>query len=450
MKKSTAVKLIAAVAVFAGVGAASAGTVYDKHDAKMDFSFEAGLGAFSVGEANFGAGQDFDPSTSDDRDTVNWSEYYMKPKLNATYSVGGTTVYGEWSVVAAATGHDGDAIGFTEGGDEHMDTETAFLGWKSGKLFSDLGENAIEIYGGRAPIVIADGFVMGDGAFDGDSALDGGQRPNFWMAPHSAFKWAGVMKVNTEPVRGDIFWFEADYTHGNTQGVGVNVEAAIGKYGKVGAMYISLFESDRDTRDGMNVIEARYYGNPLADVVEGTYLNLEYANETNDDEDVKAFAFAGELGYSIGCPGKPTVAYRYSHYSGDDLGTSDNEGYDPLFQKAFARSWGTWLEGEIFGEYFYSNSNKVSHTLMVKAQPLDSLAVSLLAFRFYAAEDNFYGEDLSSKHLADEINLTADWTVAPYLLLSGAVGYAKPGKGLKDLGFDEETSLAEIYAILTF
>lgn len=454
MKKVFATKLIAAVAVFAGMGVASAATVYDKHDAKFDFTFEAGMGAFTVDKANFGVGQDWGGATDSDRKTVNWTEYYMKPKIAGAYKVGTSTLYGEWTVLAAKTGHDGDAIGYTADGHDHIDTETALVGWKSGKVFEGLGDDAIELYVGQAPLVIADGFVVGDGAADGNSNV-GGKHPAFWFGPHSSFWNTAVLKARTATVNGDAFWFKTDETQANTEGFGLNIEVPISKYGKLGAMYMKLNNSDNENRDGMNVIEARYYGNPLADLTDAPYLNLEYVNQNNTETEgytVKSYAFAIEAGYSfLKCPTKPTLSYRFSYYRGDQDDTDDYfEGYDPLFQKAFARGWGTWLEGEIMGEYIMVNSNKETHMVMLKANPTDKLAVGAAAYRFYAQRDDFYGERVADRHLADEVNIFADWTVNENLLLSGAIGRAWAGDGLADIGMDNPTSVAEITAVVYF
>ncbi len=451
MKKFAAISLFAALGLALSVGAASAASVYDANGAKLDFSFEAAAGYFLVGNANFGAGQDFDPLTGDNKD-VEWQEFYMKPTLSGEYSLGTSSLYGVWTAVASKTTGDGDAIAFTDGGDSNVDNDFFYAGWKSGTITPFLGENGLEIYAGQAPIVISDGFIMADGSADGDSNL-GGRRPAFWMGPHKGFRRAVVAKLNTSPVRGDLFWFKTDVTQARTEGYGANIEGTIGAYGTLGGLIMELVDSESANRDGMMVYEARYMGNPLADVLEGLYLNFEYANQKNTkgDQDVDAYAWAAEAGYTIANVfAAPTIAYRYTVYSGDDLSTSKDEAYDPLFQTAFGRGWGTWLEGEIMGEYFYINSNKKSHTLIVKGDPMENLSVGLLAFRFYSAEDNVYGTPTTDKHLADELNVYADWSVTDSLLLSAAVGRAWPGDGLKNEGYDDATDLVEVTAFWNF
>jgi hypothetical protein len=370
----------------------------------------------------------------------------MMPKLAASYAAGSSTIYGEWSVIASGTRGDGDAIAWTSPNTDHLDNETAFIGWKSGKTFEALGENAIDAYFGQARFVVADGFLVGDGSRDLN------QRGCFWLAPHASFQRVAALKINTTPVRGDIFYLDTDWSQGDTKGWGVNAEYTTEKYGTFGAMYLRLNESEIDTREGMNVYELRYMGNPLADSLQNFYLNLEYALEKNnsDEGELDADALVVEAGYTIAAAWSPTVSYRFANYSGDETATAKSEKFDPLFQKGFSRGWGTWLEGELMGEFFYGNYNKKSHTIAVKTKPTDTIGAGLLFYRFYADQEVADGIPVPDKHLADEINLYVDWSVNANLFLTGAVGRAFPSDDLKDAGYDKNFDVYEVAAIVYF
>ncbi|TLN03910.1 hypothetical protein FDZ71_12330 [bacterium] len=332
-------------------------------------------------------------------------------------------------------------MGWTAPNTHHVDNELAYIGWKSGKTFAT--ENLLDIYYGQAKFAVSDGFLVGDGARDFN------QRGCFWLAPHASFERAAVIKINASPVRGDLFYLATDWSQGVTKGFGANVEYSIDKYGTVGAMFMTLNESDIATREGMKVYEGRYMGNPLADSVENFYLNLEYAIERNNDAAGKlaADALAAEVGYTFAAAMSPTLSYRFANYSGDEAATgSKSEAFDPLFQKAFGRGWGTWLEGELMGEFFYSNSNKKSHMLGLKAKPTDSISAGLLAYSFYADQ----GNGMTDSHMADEVNLYCDWTVSDKLFVTGAIGRAFPAKGLKDGGYDKNFDVFEVAAIVYF
>jgi hypothetical protein len=435
----------ALVALAVGAGAASAATVADKYGAKLDFTFEAGAGTFAVKNANFGSGQFFDTDETDS--DVDWQEYYMLPKLSGTYGLGASTLYSEFAMAATGTRGDGDAIAYTEGNTDNFNAEIVSVGWKSGKLFESLGENAIDAYYGKARLVISDAFLVGDGS------SDRGRQGAFWLAPHSSFQRVGALRVNTSPVRGDLFFLETDETQYVTHAYGANLEGTIGKYGTLGGMFLRLTGSELDSRDGMRVYELRYMGNPLADLIDNSYLNIEYAKENNPDSDVEvnATAYTVEAGHTFELPWSPALSYRFARYSGDkDPDDGQSEAFDALFQKGFSRGWGTWLEGEIMGEYFYSNSNKQSHTVAIKAKPVEEISTGILLYRIFADEKNLWGDRLTHYHLADEADLYVDYTVNENLLISAAAGYAKPGRGLRDLGYDQDTAVFEIAAYVYF
>ena len=48
---------------------------------------------------------------------------------------------------------------------------------------------------------------------------------------------------------------------------------------------------------------------------------------------------------------------------------SENETFDPLFYGM--SDWGTWYQGEIFGEFAASNRNLDTHTLRLRVEPIE-------------------------------------------------------------------------------
>ena len=82
---------------------------------------------------NFGAGR-VDLKSGDNSGDAQWGEGYLKPSLDLTYETDAAgTVYGGASAVGAVTVGDGDAGGFTDGGDKQLDVEGLYAGWRSGK-----------------------------------------------------------------------------------------------------------------------------------------------------------------------------------------------------------------------------------------------------------------------------------------------------------------------------
>jgi hypothetical protein len=81
------------------------------------------------------------------------------------------------SVVGALTRGNGDATSSlapqgasstTSNAPQHAALEDALIGWHSGNLFADtLGEDAIELSGGRQSFVLGDSFLIGSGVVNG-------------------------------------------------------------------------------------------------------------------------------------------------------------------------------------------------------------------------------------------------------------------------------------------
>src|SRR5260370_38411560 len=139
---------------------------------------EAGLGGFSVGNVDTGAGNvntdaplqgPFPPSER--RTTRDWFEGFVKPsaELETPFFDFGHT-YVLVSVVGALTRGNGDATSSlapqgarstTSDAPQHAALEDAVIGWHSGNLFAaSLGEDAIVLSGGRQSFLLAASFLL--------------------------------------------------------------------------------------------------------------------------------------------------------------------------------------------------------------------------------------------------------------------------------------------------
>jgi hypothetical protein len=85
------------------------------------------------------------------------------------------------------------------------------------------------------------------------------------------------------------------------------------------------------------------------------------------------------------------LSYRYAYFSGNDPDSSKSEDFDPLFYGLYESDpggeneqveWGTWIQGEIIGEFVLLNSNLKTHTVRLRAYPLDELWFNLIYYRF--------------------------------------------------------------------
>ena len=155
--------------------------IYDQYGYRLAVGIEAGLGGFLVGNVDTGAGNvntdaplqgPFPPSER--RTTRDWFEGFIKPfaELETPFFDFGHT-YVLVSVVGALTRGNGDATSSlapqgarstTSDAPQHAALEDAVIGWHSGNLFADsLGDDAIELSGGRQSFVLGDSFLLGTG-----------------------------------------------------------------------------------------------------------------------------------------------------------------------------------------------------------------------------------------------------------------------------------------------
>jgi hypothetical protein len=336
--------------------------LWEREGFKLDLALTATTGYFHTESVNFGAGRREPDGTVDTR--VHWAEGFIEPVLKAAYdSDAWGTLYGGLGYVGALTRGEGDAGGFTRGTAEDIATEHLYFGWRSGQLFPALGENAIDLSYGRQEFRLGEGFILSDGN------LDIGAKGTYFLMPRTAFERAALLRFNLTPVRADLFYLSSDADQANTELAGINLEYVEEALGTFGISYFHITDSASPLRNGMHVLSLRGKGRPLDPHV---FLAAEYVLEEHSGA-VQAHAWYVEAGYTwVQGPGSPGLHYRFSHYSGDDPISGENESFDPLFYDPLfytynpERVWGTWTQGEITGAYLLFNSNLNIHMVQLK------------------------------------------------------------------------------------
>jgi hypothetical protein len=414
-------------------------SLFNSEAMSIDAGVEVGAGYFDTRNTNFGSGR-VDYRTGNNTGDAQWTEGYIEPGLTGTYQLKRSgRLYGGFSAVGAFTGGDGDASGFTDGGDNDIDVESLYGGWNSGDAFANsLGEDTFDISYGRQEFQVGDGFLIYDGYFD---ALNDGA---FWLAPRSSFERAGLVKVNTKPLRGDVFYLKASHTQDDTELAGINVEYVRDDLGTFGGMYFHVLDSDPPIfwgpRDGVDVFSLR-----AAEISFPGLNNLafwgEYVRETGDGKygDKDATGWYVETQYSLPeVRWTPRLSLRYASFSGDgDPSDNNSKDFDPFFY-GFSRGWGTWYQGEVTGEYLLFNSNQKNYMVHLAANPTDALEMGALYFHFLLDKKNYFGTPVSSDDFADEINIYADWSISEQLSASAVYGVAFPGNGAEQAFGDND------------
>ncbi|MBE0435150.1 MAG: alginate export family protein [Methylomicrobium sp.] len=437
---------IVTLSAIAGNPAAAETKLIDLDNFSLSFGGDIAAAGFITNNTNYGAGR-IDFFTGENTGDASWVEAWAKPGLDFEFkhdSIG--AIYGGVSGVFALTRGDGDAGGFTRGDEEAIDLENYYLGWRY---------SIFDISVGGQRFQVGDGFLIIDGNFDMGS--DG----TFWSTPRFAFDNTAILKINSDPVRADLFWLRGDENQGHTEIAGINLEYVDQDYGTLATTYFRTIDIDRGfnevlARQDMDVISLR-----ATEVKTPWSPNLafwgEYVIQTGKGEGTKyaADAWYTEAQYTFeNILWKPKLTYRYARFSGDK-NPDDNKrrDFDPYFYglNVDRGAWGTWFQAEIAGNYQLFNNNQNNHMLKLDIYPGETYGFGTVYYNFYLNQSNYLGTPVNNRHFSDEINLYAEWypTENLYTALSGGVSF--PGEAAKEaFGDNKAYSLIQVYAIYSF
>ncbi len=401
---------------------------------KADASLNARLGLRQGEDINFGLGAlagfgQLSNSTGERSRTD--LQASLKPSLKTEYARGDHTWYGGVSVVAATTTLDGELSGqFARAGERVINTDSAYVGWRHGVL--DLS------YGGQ-PFTVGDGLIIGDGNFN--QGHDNGQ---YWIGAFEAWRNTGILKLNTAPVRADFFWLRTDKDLGDSRVVGMNFEnSSTEQFGKLSVMAFKVAESTAGF-EGMYVWGVRG-GELHHPALPGFTFFGEYIHEIGDsdltDTVNDADAWYVEPNYQfLNWRWTPKFSYRFSHYSGDDAATPDNEEYRGLFFTFGKRDWDTWYQGEVNGEFFLFNENQVSHMVKAVVYPSPTYALKAMYYHHELDTPQYFGVPTTSENWSDELNLQLEFYPTDRLYGLLGVAWATPNQAAEDV-FGNESQL---------
>jgi len=386
-----------------------------------EFNFDASLGLFGFGNSLYTDPRPDEPSGNL---SSNWMEGTVKPALSGQYTMDGSSqFYGKLSAVGERTSR--TAPGVAGGDASSFMVEDFSIGWRSGNMFSGLGENALDFTLGRSQYRLGHGLLLWDGS------AEGGSRGGYWTNARKAFEVAAIGRLNTGPHKVEAFYLDKDElpeSDSDTTLYGVNYEFALGEDTTLGATYMS-FSADplmRPERDGLDVYNVRAYTAPIPSL-KALSFEAEYAKEDNGtllDSD----AWNLQVAYQLETAWKPRISYRYAVFEGDDPSTTTNEAFDGLLTGFY--DWGAWWQGEIAGEYFLSNSNLISHQLRVHVKPTESISTGLMFFDFKLDQPATFGA-ITADEVAHELDWYMDWTVNDNVILSFVLAAADPGEAVE-------------------
>lgn len=386
-----------------------------------------------------------------------WSEWGIEFGLEGTWALEEHgRLRGSASGVFTTTRFGLDAAGSNlDLSDEHpteVTLEDASIGWSSGDLFPQLGEDAIDVSVGSQEYFVGSRFLFGDGA------TDGGKRGGYWISMRRAYRMTAIASLTTGPFLGELVYLRPnDLPDTSTDLAGANLEWSFGERATLGGGYWHIFDSDDARRDGLHVFDLRGSLVPLARLP-GLVVSAELVHERNASEN-RSWGGTVELGHEFSqTPWNPYLSVRYAGFSGD-RGTNDVvEAFDPLYYDL--EDWGTWYLGEIFGEYVATNRNLDVVTARLRVEPAEAWTLTCLYYWFHLDElanrltPRLFDPRvvlIRDKNLGHELDLVVDWEMNEHLAWSAVFGALFPAKGLEQaLRGDSVWTHLMLYASIRF
>ena len=417
---------------------AMAGYTFEEGNLSGEATLTVGGATVSTRNVNFGAGGVDQRNGRNIGTRVDWQEFYLKPGVTLKYAIDPDfDLIAGGSVVSAKTFGDGDAGGFTRSSDGYTAMEEAYAGFRVGEW---------TFTAGRQNYLIGNGFIVMDGNLDskGDGA--------YWLGPRTAFRDSGVLAWDHGALKAQAFSLRTDSHLGDFRLNGANLDYNLADQVTLGAMAMKV-DSQTNTyatplrRDGMQVYNFRALRGQLPGL-DALTLNGEYAVQRGSGDGVKydAKAWYGQADYTFqSLPLTPVLGYRYALFSGDDnLADNTQQSWDPL-SKGFT-DWGTWLVGDVMGNYVLFNTNQRVQQFSLKTHLSETLTLGAIHYQFWLDKDNFQGIAVDDRRFANENVIYLDWTPTERLYTSLAYNWVDAKSAAKQVfGDDDRFSALELY-----
>jgi hypothetical protein len=265
-----------------------------------------------------------------------------------------------------------------------------------------------------------------------------------------------VVKINTEPVRGDVFWLRTDGDFRDSRVVGVSLETTTREaFGTLGFMYIEVLEGGAFNLDGIEAWNLRATAVEFPGI-ENVELYAEWVLEVGSDDDGggrdnDAVGWYVEGQYHCKwLPWTPTLAYRYVRLSGDEADTVENEEYRGLFYTIFKRDWDTWYQGEIAGEYHLFNQNQVTQMFKLKSFPHPQWALTFYYYHHDLEEPHYFDTPVTATDWSDEINFGVEHFRDGFFYAYAGVAWSTPHAAAREIFGDDDFTVIQTFISFTF
>lgn len=341
-------------------------------------------------------------------------------------------VYGGLSAIVS--GSKGQEL-FTDKTRGYFGMEDAYVGIVTGKTWDNGHRLVFNASVGRQRFTIGDGYLIAN------TSSNGGDKAALQSNPRWAADMFARATIKYDNTSLELFYLDPDelpVVDSKTSVIGLNMETLPTNRLSVGGSFLYVPKSeygyftttDTFAREGLQVFDARFRWQPKND---GLFLAGEGGIQSNKNLPMRAYGYYGELGWNFSkLPWKPTVSYRHSRFSGDDLSTDRFERWDPLLSGGNGEQW---VQG-INHFKVVQNSNAIAHRLQIRLRPKPRLEFVPQVWVFKADSFTNLGGNpalsfLESKAYGFETNLTFKVFWSRKVYIQGHVAATFPGEGVK-------------------
>jgi hypothetical protein len=400
-----------------------------------------------LGEYNNRSG---DPFYKNNLSDIYW-EHTIEPNIKAAVNFPkGSQLYSGFSMIySAMLGQDPSGItyrGASPSGSradyapypdykDWMMTEEMYVGWRSGKLLDEWGENAIDLSVGSQDYKLGTGLLLANGTDDG------GFRGSYWIGSRTVFINTMIARINVNGYKLEGFYLENNPRNPNNKKryTGMNIEYNYHDKANFGFSYINDDDFNGNLTAKTDAYDFRVDFKPLAEMLPNLSISTEYVYQLNnkftdpDPENPNLYNYGnmgrkkvsggfGQIEYKFTeTPWQPTLSYRYAIMK---------KGFD--YMNFGFKTWGTWFQGEMTGEFIFDNTDLITNTARVVVTPVEDVTVNLIYLNF-KFDDPKVMNNATSSSFGNEIDLVADWAVNSSIDLSTGLETFIPDAGGKQV-----------------
>lgn len=376
-------------------------------------------------------------------------EHTVEPNVQGAFNLPqGSQLYSGFSMIySAMLGHDPSGITFR--GSPHstrddfapypdykdwMMTEEMYVGWRSGKWLGQLGENAIDLSAGAQDYKLGTGLLLANGTDDG------GFRGSYWIGSRTVFINTMIARINTNGFKLEGFYLENNPRNPDNRKryTGMNIEYNYQDLANFGFSYINDDDYGGSLTAETDAYDVRIDFKPLATVLPDLSISTEYVYQVNNkftdaDPQAPTLYWYGDMGHKTvsggfgqieykfaELPWQPTLSYRYAIME---------KGFD--FMNYGFKTWGTWFQGEITGEFISDTTDLITHTTRLVVTPVERVTMNLIYLNYKFDDPNVWG--VSSRRYGNEVDLVADWSVNSTVDLAAGIETFIPDEGGKQV-----------------